>query len=424
MLTADELAAARAAAERYVDTPPDELPDGFRVDGRRYEHGFAFDRALERLTMHPATWPIVTELTRGRPRLVSGTLQINAAATDQVQPLRLHCARDDYGWDAIRYEVRDGRIFCDPHGGVSLPHRRAPGRRRVAGGAGLPQVAIRAAAGAVQQRGGRDPRSAPPRGVENITPGGGDMVVMNELVTHGALPWTPRDRRRMILVLRYMPQYSRAPRHPRGGPATARAGHAGTHHPRRLPGRQGNRAARRSDALTRGGNRHPSPGMPGGRVKIAEDVARRRTWASAPAKGCGNAACYVGLCESEPRRSDACRQEGSGSQDQEGGREQVTTQRTQIGREVESALGEVLAHVRGEVELPGGVIDDPTAERIVALRKRMKLSRQKFADRFGLDARAVQDWEQGRRVPDRAARVLLTVIDREPEAVVRAIGST
>jgi putative transcriptional regulator len=123
----------------------------------------------------------------------------------------------------------------------------------------------------------------------------------------------------------------------------------------------------------------------------------------------------------------ACRQEGSvaaGCQDQEGGREQVTTQRTQIGREVESALGEVLAHVRGEVELPGGIIDDPTAERIVALRKRMKLSRQKFADRFGLDARAVQDWEQGRRVPDRAARVLLTVIDREPEAVVRAIGST
>ena len=38
------------------------------------------------------------------------------------------------------------------------------------------------------------------------------------------------------------------------------------------------------------------------------------------------------------------------------------------------------------------------------------------------DVRAVQDWEQGRRVPDRAARVLLTVIDRDPEAVVRALG--
>ena len=48
---------------------------------------------------------------------------------------------------------------------------------------------------------------------------------------------------------------------------------------------------------------------------------------------------------------------------------------------------------------------------------------QKLADRFGLDARALQDWEQGRRVPDRAARVLLTVIDSDPEAVVRALAS-
>ncbi len=96
--------------------------------------------------------------------------------------------------------------------------------------------------------------------------------------------------------------------------------------------------------------------------------------------------------------------------------------RTALGREVEEALNEVLAHVRGEVVLPPRIVDDPSAERIRALRKRMKLSRQKFADRFGLDVRTLQDWEQGRRVPDRAARVLLTVIDREPDAVERAVA--
>ena len=100
----------------------------------------------------------------------------------------------------------------------------------------------------------------------------------------------------------------------------------------------------------------------------------------------------------------------------------MTNERSGIGREIETALGEVLAHVRGETELPRRIVDDPAAERIVALRKRLRLSRQKFADRFGLDARALQEWEQGRRVPDRAARVLLTVIDREPEAVIRALG--
>ena len=100
----------------------------------------------------------------------------------------------------------------------------------------------------------------------------------------------------------------------------------------------------------------------------------------------------------------------------------MTAGRTGLGREVGAALGEVLAHVRGETSLPCRIVDDPGAEHIVALRKRMKLSRQRFADRFGLDVRAVQEWEQGRRVPDRAARVLLSVIDRDPEAAVRALA--
>ena len=97
-------------------------------------------------------------------------------------------------------------------------------------------------------------------------------------------------------------------------------------------------------------------------------------------------------------------------------------ERSKLGRDVETALGEVLAHVKGEIELPCRIVDDPSAERIQALRKRMKLSRQKFADRFGLDARALQDWEQGRRKPDRAARVLLTVIEQNPKAVEKALA--
>ena len=58
----------------------------------------------------------------------------------------------------------------------------------------------------------------------------------------------------------------------------------------------------------------------------------------------------------------------------------MTTERTQVGHEVEEALDEVLAHLRGETPLPCRIVDDPAAEHIVALRKRMKLSRKKFAD--------------------------------------------
>ena len=64
----------------------------------------------------------------------------------------------------------------------------------------------------------------------------------------------------------------------------------------------------------------------------------------------------------------------------------------------------------------------PPQSLLLRYGKRMKLSRRKFADRFGLDVRAVQDWEQGRRFPDRATGLLLTVIDRAPDAVVIALS--
>ena len=52
----------------------------------------------------------------------------------------------------------------------------------------------------------------------------------------------------------------------------------------------------------------------------------------------------------------------------------------------------------------------------------MGLSRRKFAERFALDARTVHEWEEGRHTPNRAARALLAVIDREPDAVARALA--
>lgn len=99
----------------------------------------------------------------------------------------------------------------------------------------------------------------------------------------------------------------------------------------------------------------------------------------------------------------------------------MTDDRTKLGLEVESALKEVVAHARGEITLPARIVDDPPQARILNVRKRLGLSRRQFAERFHLDPRAIQDWEQGRRTPDRAARVLLTVIEREPEAVLRAL---
>ena len=55
------------------------------------------------------------------------------------------------------------------------------------------------------------------------------------------------------------------------------------------------------------------------------------------------------------------------------------------------------------------------------LRTRERLTRRAFAERYGLDPRTVEGWEQERFDMDRSARVLLLVIAHEPEAVVRAL---
>jgi putative transcriptional regulator len=49
------------------------------------------------------------------------------------------------------------------------------------------------------------------------------------------------------------------------------------------------------------------------------------------------------------------------------------------------------------------------------------MSQNAFAARFGILPSTLRDWEQNRRHPDGAARVLLMVIDKEPDAVTRAL---
>lgn len=63
------------------------------------------------------------------------------------------------------------------------------------------------------------------------------------------------------------------------------------------------------------------------------------------------------------------------------------------------------------------------ASRIGRIRAGQGLSQQEFAARYGLSIATLRDWEQGRRRPDRAALAYLRVIEREPEAVRRALGT-
>ena len=56
------------------------------------------------------------------------------------------------------------------------------------------------------------------------------------------------------------------------------------------------------------------------------------------------------------------------------------------------------------------------------LRRRLGLTQESFAARFGFALGTLRNWERGRRRPDGPAQILLQVIDREPAAVERALG--
>jgi putative transcriptional regulator len=65
---------------------------------------------------------------------------------------------------------------------------------------------------------------------------------------------------------------------------------------------------------------------------------------------------------------------------------------------------------------------DPSAPDVRAIRRKLRLSQAQFAKRFGFSVRTIQEWEQGRALPDRPARILLRVIARSPKTVARAVA--
>ncbi|AMJ59167.1 helix-turn-helix domain-containing protein [Bosea sp. PAMC 26642] len=90
-----------------------------------------------------------------------------------------------------------------------------------------------------------------------------------------------------------------------------------------------------------------------------------------------------------------------------------------FGQDLIESASEALAMARGEKK-PARTIAVEIVD-VVAIRKRLGLSQDAFARKFGLSAATLRDWEQGRRSMDRTARALLKVIDQAPEVVERAL---
>lgn len=86
-----------------------------------------------------------------------------------------------------------------------------------------------------------------------------------------------------------------------------------------------------------------------------------------------------------------------------------------------TGLKNVLAYAKGaKVKARVHVVHVPEVD-VKAVRAKLGLSQDRFAETFGVSAKTVRKWEQHERRPTGPARVLLNVIDREPAAVRRAL---
>ena len=82
-------------------------------------------------------------------------------------------------------------------------------------------------------------------------------------------------------------------------------------------------------------------------------------------------------------------------------------------------LEEAKAYMEGERD--GYKVTVPPSVDVKSIRKGLHMTQAAFSNSFGFSLDTVKHWEGGRRTPEVPARAYLTVIQRNPSAVLEAL---
>ena len=88
--------------------------------------------------------------------------------------------------------------------------------------------------------------------------------------------------------------------------------------------------------------------------------------------------------------------------------------------EISAGLNEAISHAKGEKTMTIEHKMEPID--VKAIRKKTGMSQQKFCSTFGISLGALRHWEQGLRNPRGTARVLLKVVEHNPDAIIESIA--
>jgi putative transcriptional regulator len=90
-----------------------------------------------------------------------------------------------------------------------------------------------------------------------------------------------------------------------------------------------------------------------------------------------------------------------------------------IFEDMMTGLNEVDAFLAGRTT--GYKVSVPAEVDVKVIRQRLNMTQARFSDMFGFSLDAVKHWEGGRRTPESSARAFLTVIAKNPGAVIEAL---
>jgi len=87
--------------------------------------------------------------------------------------------------------------------------------------------------------------------------------------------------------------------------------------------------------------------------------------------------------------------------------------------ELMTGLDEVQAFLAGERK--AFKVHVPDEVDVKSIRHKLNMTQSRFSETFGFSLDAIKHWEGGRHTPEAPARTLLTVIDKNPAAVITAL---
>jgi len=88
---------------------------------------------------------------------------------------------------------------------------------------------------------------------------------------------------------------------------------------------------------------------------------------------------------------------------------------------IKQGLTEAVEFTEGKVKK--AIVHEFTPMDVKALRAKVDMSQNQFASAFGISVSTLRHWERGDRKPQGPALVLLNIVDKEPEMVLRVLCS-